>query len=126
MKKRELERFKKKLLKKKQMLLEELKHIEKDALIKSQRDASGDLSGYTYHMADVATDTYNRDFSLELATSGQRVLFEIDEALRRIKEKTYGNCEVCGGKIGKERLEAVPHARLCIDCQEKEESKKMR
>lgn len=126
MKKKELDRFKKLLLKKKEVLLEEFKHIEKDALIKSQRDASGDLSGYTYHMADVATDSYNRDFSLDLATSGQRLLFEIDEALRRIKEKIYGNCEACGGKIKKERLEAVPHARFCIDCQEKEESKKKR
>jgi len=116
----ELTRYKKLLLQKKERLLQEVKHIEKDAL-KSQRDASGDLSGYSFHMADTATDSYDREFSLGLATSAQRILYEIDEALKRVAEKRFGECLSCGKVIPRKRLTAVPYARLCIRCQSSEE-----
>lgn|SRR3989338_5622549 len=119
--KMELAKYKKLLLETKARLLEEVKHIEKDALNQSQRDASGDLSGYSFHMADTATDNYDREFSLGLATNAQRILYEIDEALKRVQEKRFGDCLSCGKPIPKKRLIAVSYARLCINCQSSEE-----
>ncbi len=124
MTKRELDRYKKLLLKKKEEVLKAMKHIEQDTLSQSQRDASGDLSGYTLHMADIATDSYDREFSLGLATNAQRILYEIDEALKRVEEKRFGNCQVCEKPILRKRLTAIPYASLCIQCQAKEETKR--
>ena len=114
-------KYKKLLLAKKARLLAEIKHIEKDTLNQSQRDAAGDLSGYRVHMADSATDNYDREFSLGLATNAQGVLYEIEEALKRISEKQFGACLSCGKPIPKKRLTAGPHAKLCIRCQSSEE-----
>ncbi len=123
--KKELERFSKILLKKREVILSEIQHIEKNALNKSQRDASGDLSAYTFHMADVATDSFDREFSLGIATNvQQKILYAIDEALKRIDDKTYGNCVRCEKPIAKKRLLVVPYAGLCVECQSKEEPQK--
>ena len=124
MTKQEYDRYKKLLLKKKDEVAKAMKHIEQDTLSQSQRDASGDLSSYTLHMADVATDSYDREFSLGLATNAQEILYEIDEALKRIVEKRFGSCLTCGKPINKRRLTALPYASLCIACQGKEESKR--
>lgn len=121
--KRELKKFKGLLIKKKQEILSELEHIAQDALKKSQRDASGDISGYTYHMADLATDTYDREFSLDLASSEREILYQVDEAIKRIDEGTYGKCLDCGKPIAKVRLKAVPYARFCKKCQQKWEKR---
>ena len=98
-------------------------HLAQDTLNKSQKDATGDLSGYSFHMADVATDNYDRDFNLGLAASESEVLQKIDDALLSIEEGTYGKCELCGCKISVERLKALPFATKCIPCKEKEESR---
>ena len=123
MTKKDLEVFEELLLKKKAELIKGIDHIAKDSLKKSQRDAAGDLSGYSLHMADMATDNYDREFSLGLATNEQKVLNRIDEALGRIEDKTYGICDLCQKKISKVRLKAVPYAENCIPCQEKQEKK---
>ena len=122
----ELEKYKKLLLKKKEEILQAMKRIEEDTLSRSQRDASGDLSGYTLHMADIATDSYDREFSLGLASNAQQILYEIEEALKRVKEKGFGNCLACEKPIPKKRLRAIPYASLCIACQAKEETKRRR
>jgi RNA polymerase-binding transcription factor DksA len=98
-----------------------MQHISEAALRKSQKDASGDISGYSYHMADVATDTYDREFSLGLASSEQEALYEIEDALKRIEDGSFGLCEDCHRIITKIRLKAVPYARLCLKCQEAKE-----
>jgi DnaK suppressor protein len=121
--KKELERYKALLLKQKETLLEQIDHISKDTLKQSQKDAAGDISGYTYHMADVATDNYDREFSLGLATSDRQALYEIDYALKRIDEGTFGVCGDCSKIINKKRLTAVPYARLCLQCQQSREKK---
>jgi RNA polymerase-binding protein DksA len=123
MTKKELQEFKKLILKKKEDLLDSVKHISEDTLKRSQKDASGDISSYTIHMADMATDTYDREFSLGLATSEQKIIFEVDDALKRIEDGSYGICEDCKKLISKTRLKAVPYARLCIKCQQKCEKK---
>jgi len=119
--KKQLGEFKKLVLKKKEEILDDIKHISDDTLKKSQKEASGDISGYTYHMADVATDSYDREFSLGLASSERQFIYELDDALKRIEEGVFGICEGCKALIAKNRLKAVPHARLCVKCQEKKE-----
>lgn len=121
--KKELKDFKKIVLKKKEEVSDDLKHISDDTLRKSQKEASGDISGYTYHMADVATDNYDREFSLGLASNERKSLYELDDALKRIEEGTFGICGDCKGMITKVRLKAVPSTRLCIKCQQKREKK---
>ncbi len=119
--KKELSVFRKTILKIKEKVAGDIKHISEDTLKKSQKDASGDISGYSYHMADVATDTYDREFSLGLASNEQKALYELDDALKRIDEGTFGICEECKCVMTKTRLKAVPYARLCVKCQEKRE-----
>jgi len=121
--KKELTDFKKLIFKRKEEILDEIKHISDDTLKKSQKEASGDISGYTYHMADVATDTYDREFSLGLASNERKLIYEFDDALKRIEEGTFGICEDCKSLIAKNRLKAVPYARLCVKCQEKKEKR---
>lgn len=123
MSKKELKIFKELVLKRKEEILEGIKHISDDTLKKSPKDASGDISGYTYHMADVATDTYDREFSLSIASSERKVLYDIEDALKKIEDGTYGFCEVCKKPITKVRLKAVPYTKLCLECQETREKK---
>jgi len=122
--KKDLAEFKKIILKRKEQILDDIKHISDDTLKKSQKEASGDISGYTYHMADVATDNYDREFSLGLASNERKFLYELDDALKRIEDGIFGICEDCKNLIAKNRLKAVPHARLCVKCQEKREKKR--
>ena len=119
----ELKMYKELLLKEREKIAGQLSHIEGDTLKKSQRDAAGDLSGYSYHMADMASDDYERDFSLGRATEEQKVLFVIDEALKRIEDGTYGNCLQCTKPIPKKRLKALPYTEMCIECQKAKEVK---
>ena len=119
--KKDLKKFKQLLIKLREKTVDEVENITKDTLKISQREASGDLSGYTLHMADVATDHYDREFSLELAGVEQRVVYQIDEALKRIEDSSYGLCLTCEKPISKKRLTAVPFAQYCIECQQKEE-----
>lgn len=119
--KKTLSEFKKLLIARKEEIDDEIKHISSETLKQSQKDASGDISGYSFHMADVATDNYDREFSLGLASSERNVLLDIDSAINKIKDGTFGLCEECDKAISKIRLRAVPYARLCIKCQETKE-----
>jgi len=121
--KTDLKEFKKIVLRKKEEIFDDLQHISDDTLRKSQKEASGDISGYTYHMADVATDNYDREFSLGLASNERKFLYELDDALKRIEDGSFGICDDCKGQITKIRLKAVPSARLCIKCQQKREKR---
>ncbi|MBI1978308.1 MAG: TraR/DksA C4-type zinc finger protein [Candidatus Omnitrophica bacterium] len=123
MEKEELEKLKSQLKAERARIADGINHIERDNLNRSQRDAAGDLSGYSFHMADMATDNFDREFSLDLASNEQAVLNRIDEALNKIEEGTYGICENCEKPISFKRLKAVPYAKLCIKCKEEEEKK---
>ncbi|HWN20331.1 MAG TPA: TraR/DksA C4-type zinc finger protein [Gaiellaceae bacterium] len=83
----------------------------------SLTDETGELSGSTSdnHLADSATETYERELEEGLEEDATRQLREVDEALQRIEAGTYGTCAVCGRQIPEERLEAVPWTKLCID-----------
>lgn len=120
-KKKSIGQFKKVLIKRKEEINDEINHISSDTLMQSQKEASGDNSGYSYHMADVATDNYDREFSLGLASNERDILYEIDAALLKIKDGSFGLCEECDKAISKTRLKAVPYAKLCIKCQKARE-----
>jgi RNA polymerase-binding protein DksA len=124
MEKKDIKTFQELLLKKKDALTKGIEHLANDALKTSQRDAAGDLSAYSLHMADMATDNYDREFALNLADNEQKLLNRIDAALEKIESGAFGLCEVCNKKIAKVRLKAVPYAELCVPCQEKQEKKR--
>jgi RNA polymerase-binding transcription factor DksA len=96
-----------------------------DTLKHSSREDS-DTSGYGNHQADAASDTFDRDFALSLVSNEQDALNEIEEAIQRIKNGSYGVCEVTGKPIPKERLEAVPFARFSVAGQAEYEKNKRR
>ncbi|MFH1478850.1 MAG: TraR/DksA family transcriptional regulator [Candidatus Omnitrophota bacterium] len=123
MTKKEAAKFKKALLKKREEIMSEITHIARENL-KSQKEASGDLSGYSSHMADMASDSYDRELSLNIASGEQETIYQIDEALKRIEEGQYGECISCERKIPQKRLNALPYASQCIQCQSKEEKNK--
>lgn len=88
-----------------------------ETLKHSNRDDSGDLSGYGSHQADAGTDSFDRDFALSLVSNEHEALNEIEDAIQRIKKGTYGLCEVTGKAIPAARLTAVPFARYSVDGQ---------
>ncbi len=118
MDKQELTKFKELLDVQRAKIVSGIDHIERDMLNKSQRDASGDLSGYSFHMADQATDNFDTEFNLDIASNEQKFLNEIDDALKRIEEGIFGICQECEKQITMKRLKVIPYTRYCIKCQE--------
>ena len=118
---KELAAFKKVLLSVREKLAGNVDSMEGEALRKSRQDAAGDLSNVPFHMADLGTDNYERDIMIHLIQNGEEELKSIDAALEKLEDKTFGICETCDKKIAKARLTALPYARLCMECQRKEE-----
>jgi YteA family regulatory protein len=87
----------------------------------SMSDETGEDAVYDNHLADTATETYDRELDYTLEENSEHVLGDIDAALKRIDDGTYGTCTNCGKQIPVERLEARPYATLCIDCQRQRE-----
>jgi RNA polymerase-binding protein DksA len=110
----------------KQRLLDERQHAQ-EALDHLQQDDAGQLEDEREeipsdnHPADMATATFDRELDYTLEENVERVLAQIDAALQRIDDGTYGVCENCGEQIPLERLEALPWTTLCIDCKRKQE-----
>jgi RNA polymerase-binding transcription factor DksA len=113
----DIAKYKHLLLELRDHLIDGVNFLATDNLKRSHREASGELSGYSLHMADAGTDNFDREFALSLVSSEQEALYEIEEALKRLEHGTYGLCGMCEKPIRKERLQAVPFARLCITCQ---------
>lgn len=87
-------------------------------LVDEREDASvGELSGHDQHQADLGTETFEREKDLSILEQIEAELADVEHALRRLDEGTYGICEACGRPIGDERLAAVPAARFCVDDQ---------
>jgi RNA polymerase-binding protein DksA len=124
MEKEKLLMYRKKLLELRNAHLAEKKELEESCLHNSQREEAGDLSAYSLHLADLAADTYEKEKNIGIISTLSDLLYEIDEALYRIDNNTYGICERCKKEISEARLDAVPYARLCIDCKKDTEAKK--
>jgi DnaK suppressor protein len=121
MNKRDRDFFRKLILEKREKLMKEIGYLESEVMTATTKDSSGDLSSYSFHMADQGTDAEEREKAFLLASREGRYVYHLNEALRRIDDGSYGKCAVCGRQIHKERLKAVPHATKCITCKSKEE-----
>ncbi len=119
MKQKDLEYFKKLILKKRNEILEELGYIRESSK-NENKETSGTDSTYSIHMADHGTDEEQREKAYYHATRENKYLLYLEDALNRIEEGSYGVCINCGKEIPKARLEAVPHTQLCVPCKMKE------
>jgi RNA polymerase-binding transcription factor DksA len=118
---KDFQEFEQRLISERQKIMKEMGYLENTVLKVNQRDSSGDLSGYSFHMADVGTDSMEREKAFLFASSEGRLLMEIDEALRKVYAGEYGKCELCEKPIARARLEAMPYVRLCVSCKEQQE-----
>lgn len=96
----------------------------KDTLKRSSREDAENLASYSQHMGDVATDAFDRDFALSLVANEQEALNEINYAIERIFDGSYGICQITGKPIHPERLMAVPFTRFSIEGQTEHEKNK--
>ena len=127
MDKKRVELLERRLLEEREQVLKELGFFDEN-YHDTTRTASGDLSAYSFHMADQGTDAMEREKQFLFASQEGRYLWHVNEALRRFYStpEKFGHCHQCGDEINFERLDALPHARLCISCKEKEEDAKRR
>jgi DnaK suppressor protein len=109
------QRQREKLLALKDTLLDSMNGVAKDSL--RSRAEGSEASAFGMHQADAGSDAYDRDFALSLLSQEQDSLYEIDEALKRIENGTYGLCEMSGKVIPHARLEALPFTRYTVECQ---------
>jgi DnaK suppressor protein len=117
--------FEKRLMEERKRVLKELGHYD-ETFGATPQGADGDLSSYSFHMADQGTDASEREKQFLFASKEGRFLWHVDQALRRLYRKPdeYGMCHQCGFEIAFERLDALPHARFCIECKQREEDGK--
>lgn len=115
----EMERFREQLLDLGKRLQRDFAALTGEALRTTGGEASGNLSNAPLHLADLGTDNYEEEVAMSLLENGGQRLEEINAALERINRGTFGQCENCNRDIGRERLDAVPYTRLCIDCARK-------
>jgi RNA polymerase-binding protein DksA len=120
MKKANLEYFRKLLEKKRAEAIKNVEYLRSVALDTTNQESSGDHSAYSFHMADQGTDAMEREKAFLFASRDEKYIRQIDEALERIKNGTYGICRVTGKEIGKERLEAVPTTTISYEAKLKE------
>jgi len=116
---KDLEYFKKLILKKRDEILNELGYI-KESSKNQNKETSGTDSTYSIHMADHGTDEEQREKAYYHASTENKYFLYLEDALTRIEDGSYGMCIGCTLEIPKERLEAVPHTQLCVPCKMKE------
>jgi DnaK suppressor protein len=119
MKKAEIKAFKEQLLTLRARLRGDVTAMADAALRKTRSEANGDLSSMPIHMADIGSDNYEQEFTLSLMQTDELTLESIEAAIEKIEDGVFGVCEDCGGPISKARLNAIPHAPLCIKCAQK-------
>ncbi|MBO6522651.1 MAG: TraR/DksA C4-type zinc finger protein [Balneolaceae bacterium] len=110
---KDLEYFREIILKKRKDAEEELNTLQRS--LRESMENSSDESAYSFHMADAGTDAQEREKTYMLFNRTRKFVKYLDDAIKRIDNKTYGVCKVTGKKISKGRLEAVPHTQLSIE-----------
>jgi DnaK suppressor protein len=119
--KQDKEHFTDLLLAERKRVMEELDWLEKNYIGQSSKETTGSSSSYSVHPADMATDSMEMETAYLIGAASGEILEDIDEALRNIDKGSYGMCERCGEPIARDRLEAVPYARLCLACKSEQE-----
>lgn len=109
--------FRRTLLEERERVRSAIAHLHEESP-GSLEEETGELvsSSADNHLGDTATETFDRQMGETLEENAEAVLEAIEGALARIEDGTYGTCTRCGREIGRERLEAIPHAELCIEC----------
>lgn len=117
--KREIDYFEKRLLEERTRAVAQMQQFGQD-LRASQEEADGENTSWRFHMADEGTDTYEREQTFLLASREGRLLWHIDEALRKLYKspERFGRCDECGTSISYERLDALPYAKNCVSCKQ--------
>jgi RNA polymerase-binding protein DksA len=118
---KKIEFFKNLLLKMKAQIQGDIRSMADES--EGDQSDNGDVSGHAMHMADVATDMYDREFNLSLASYEREIVQKIDAALMRIVKGTYGLCIKSGKRIPEARLKAIPYAEYCLEVQEEMDRK---
>jgi RNA polymerase-binding transcription factor DksA len=119
----ELEVYRRQLQTLRDRITRNVSHLTDEALNPSGGDSEGNLSHVPIHMADLGSDASERDNTLNLLANERQILLEIDQALRRIDQGTFGRCEECQGPIlPRDRLKELPYTRYCVACARKLES----
>jgi RNA polymerase-binding transcription factor DksA len=95
--------------------------VEGGLTTQSEEDSLAELSSSAQHQADIGTETFDRERDVSILEQVEAELADVELALRRLDDGTYGTCEACGRLIGDSRLEAKPEARLCLDDQARAE-----
>lgn len=119
---RQLQYFQRRLEEEKALLLEQLENLRQRGLGSSEADSLQELSSYDNHPADIGSETFEREKDLGLRGNVMVRLQQVEDALERIQRGTYGTCDHCGRAIEMERLEAMPSAILCFQCQQEIDS----
>jgi len=117
----ELKAYKERLLTLRARLRGDVSQMADATLKKRRSEANGDLSSMPIHMADIGTDNFEQEFTLSLMQNDEETLDLVEASLERIEEGSYGQCEECGVKIPKTRLNAIPYASLCVKCATQQE-----
>jgi RNA polymerase-binding transcription factor DksA len=120
--KKELAHFEKRLLEERKRVMKQLAQWD-ESMRSTIQNQDGDLSAYSFHMADQGTDAMEREKAFLFASKEGRYLWHVNQALRRLYKtpELYGICEVTGERIEFERLDALPHARLSYKAKREEE-----
>jgi len=124
MSKEDLEYFKNLLLKKRAEITKNIEYLRNVVLEATTKEASGDHSSYSYHMADQGTDAMEREKAFLFASRDEKYLKQIDDALQRVDNGTYGLCRVTGKMISRERLEAVPTTTISFEAKQAESKRR--
>lgn len=117
MKKEEMEHFKNKLLLERERVNGLLKKLKENEVINSNSEMSTEISFTDNHPSDTATELFDKEKGLALKGNEVSIIKKIDVSLENIGENTYGICKGCGIDIPKERLEFIPYAQYCVNCQ---------
>lgn len=123
LKEEQIEHLQQRLLRERERALRSLGQFDELSKMSAEQ-ADSDLYSYSDHIADLGTDAMEREKMLLFASKEGRYLYRVEEALRRLYKDPggFGVCQSCGERISFERLDALPHARYCIDCKLKEEA----
>jgi RNA polymerase-binding transcription factor DksA len=121
MTKADLKNYQQMLLDLRERLNGDVSHLTDEALHQSGQETGGNLSSMPIHMADLGTDAFEQENTLNLLQNEEQVLADIAAALERLEHGAYGRCEECGAEIPEVRLRILPYARFCIECARKQE-----
>lgn len=119
---KELKKFREVLLAERARLQAELEEIEERTSRATLAERATELSSYEDHPADLASETFEREKDIAIAESVESLLNQVNTALEKVERGTYGICDACGRPIKKLRLQALPFATLCLECQGRLES----